>query len=108
MTFKYKWPSRYEVIVPPFRSFSHFPNFKFLCSASSHNINSRGLLGINHIIMFVCYLIVEDLERNNGHDKPYFMSKQLMKLLDAKNFREGTDGEDGEEIQMESVETNKS
>ena len=54
---------------------------------------------------------MEDFERNNGHDKPYFMSKSLMKLLDAKNFKEGTDGTDGtdgEEVQMESVETIKS
>ena len=55
-------------------------------------------------------MLVEDLERNNGHDKPYFMSKQLMKLLNAKNYREGTDGDDTDEgdIRMESVETIKS
>lgn len=28
---------------------------------------------------------VEDLEMNNGKDKPYFMSKGLMKLLSKKN-----------------------
>ena len=47
-------------------------------------------------------LAVEDLERNNGHDKPYFMSKKLMKLLNAKNVK--TDGTDGA-VQMESLET---
>ena len=48
---------------------------------------------------------VEDLERNNGHDKPYFMSKKLMKLLNAKNVKtDRTDGTDGA-IQMESLET---
>ena len=50
-------------------------------------------------------LAVEDLERNNGHDKPYFMSKKLMKLLNAKNVKtDGTDGTDGA-VQMESLET---
>ena len=50
-------------------------------------------------------LTVEDLERNNGHDKPYFMSKKLMKLLNAKNVKtDGTDGTDGA-VQMESLET---
>ena len=47
-------------------------------------------------------LAVEDLERNNGHDKPYFMSKKLMKLFNAKNAK--TDGTDGV-VQMESLET---
>lgn len=46
---------------------------------------------------------MEDLERNNGHDKPYFMSKKLMKLLNAKNVKEGTDGDGA--VQMESLET---
>lgn len=51
---------------------------------------------------------MEDLERNNGHDKPYFMSKKLMKLLNAKNVRQGTDGTDGDgAVQMESLETVK-
>ena len=49
-------------------------------------------------------LPVEDLERNNGHDKPYFMSKKLMKLLNVKNIkRDHVDGD--EPIQMESVES---
>ena len=48
---------------------------------------------------------MEDLERNNGHDKPYFMSKKLMKLLNAKNVKrsDATDGGD-DNIPMESVE----
>lgn len=33
--------------------------------------------------LFLCFL--EDLEMNNGKDKPYFMSKGLMKLLSKKN-----------------------
>ena len=52
---------------------------------------------------------MEDLERNNGHDKPYFMSKKLMKLLNAKNVKQHTDGTDGTDgegaVQMESLET---
>ena len=49
---------------------------------------------------------VEDLERNNGHNKPYFMSKNLMKLLNVKQHTDGTDGTDGEgAVQMESLET---
>ena len=52
---------------------------------------------------FVCVCLVEDLERNNGtQEKPYFMSKKLMKLLNVKNAKtEGTDGA----LQMESLET---
>ena len=45
---------------------------------------------------------MEDVERNNGHDKPYFMSKELMKLLHAKNVN--TDQTDGEAMQLESVD----
>ena len=37
-------------------------------------------------------LPVEDLERNNGQDKPYFMSKNLMSLLNVKNKTEQSDG----------------
>lgn len=53
---------------------------------------------------------VEDFERNNGHDKPYFMSKNLMKLLNAKNVKssvhpDGTDGTDGEEVPMETLQS---
>ena len=47
------------------------------------------------------YILVEDLERNNGKDKPYFMSKTLMKLLNVKN-KEQTDNAP---IRMESVDT---
>lgn len=46
---------------------------------------------------------MEDLERNNGQDKPYFMSKNLMKLLNAKNKR--TDATDGEEVAMETLQS---
>ena len=45
---------------------------------------------------FFCHLcIVEDLERNDGRDKPYFMSKELMKLLNAHNVKTGEDRTDG-------------
>lgn len=40
--------------------------------------------------------VVEDLERNNGVDKPYFMRKQLMNLLNAHNVKTSRDGTDGE------------
>ena len=43
------------------------------------------------------------MERNNGADKPYFMSKSLQRLLGVKNRKEATDGgEDG--IAMEDVQ----
>ena len=36
---------------------------------------------------------MEDQERNNGFDKPYYMSKSLKKLMGVHNrFEEGTDG----------------
>ena len=31
------------------------------------------------------YFAVEDLERNNGFDKPYFMNKELQNILGVKN-----------------------
>ena len=45
------------------------------------------------IFMYTLYTIiipVEDLERNNGQDKPYFMNENLMSLLNVKN-KEQTD-----------------
>lgn len=56
-----------------------------------------------HASLIHYVFVVEDLERNNGHDKPYFMSKNLMKLLNAKNFK--SDHTDGDEISMETVQT---
>ena len=44
---------------------------------------------------------MEDLERNNGRDRPYFMSKRLMNLLNVKNK---VDQPDSGDIHMESVE----
>ena len=44
--------------------------------------------------------VVEDLERNNGKDRPYFMSKKLMKLLNVKNK---VDQPDGGGMRLESV-----
>ena len=49
---------------------------------------------------------MEDLERNNGRDKPYFMSKQLMKLLNVRNVR-SKDHHDGDTIDMEEVQSVK-
>ena len=71
------------------------------------SVTSRRLVltSSGSVIICDCVLAVEDLERNNGHDKPYFMSKKLMKLLNAKNVKtDGTDGTDGA-VQMESLET---
>ena len=42
--------------------------------------------------IFMCFL--EDLERNDGTpQKPYFMSKSLMKLLGKKNRKQKRDKE---------------
>ena len=51
---------------------------------------------------------MEDLERNTGQgDRPYFMSKSLMKILHAKNVnsKDGTDGENDEEVSMETIQS---
>ena len=37
------------------------------------------------LFTFVQPIPVEDLERNNGVDKPYFMNKELQKILGVKN-----------------------
>ena len=48
---------------------------------------------------------MEDLERNTGHqDKPYFMSKNLMHLLNAKNVVH-TEDVDGESVPLETVQS---
>jgi hypothetical protein len=48
---------------------------------------------------------VEDLERNTGQDdKPYFMSNNLMKLLNAKNVQP-KDHVDGEEVPLETIQS---
>ena len=53
---------------------------------------------------------MEDYERNDGSaERPYFMSKNLKKLLGVKNKFEHTDGDDsddgggGEELRLERV-----
>ena len=49
---------------------------------------------------------VEDQERNNGFDKPYFMSKKMQKLLNVHNRVEGPDGGDngnGNNVSMENL-----
>lgn len=45
--------------------------------------------------------VVEDLERNNGQDRPYFMSKKLQSLLNVKNK---VDQPDIGDVHMESIE----
>ena len=45
---------------------------------------------------------MEDLERNNGYDKPYFMTDELKSLLNVDN-KDSPDG--GETLHMESLET---
>ena len=43
--------------------------------------------------IFSYNFLVEDQERNNGFDKPYYMSKKLQKLMGVYNrVKEGTDG----------------
>ena len=37
---------------------------------------------------FVLSCAVEDLERNNGMDRPYFMSKELMGVLGVKDRKQ--------------------
>lgn len=54
-----------------------------------------------NVPFFTLTLTVEDLERNDGKDKPYFMSKQLMHLFQVKNKEEGKK----KPVQMESLET---
>ena len=50
---------------------------------------------------------MEDYERNDGtEDHPYFMSKNLKKLLGVKNKFERTDGGEGE-LQLEPVESSE-
>lgn len=47
---------------------------------------SSGFFGVYSMAVdttFLCFC--EDLERNNGQDKPYFMSKSLMKVLGKRN-----------------------
>ena len=51
--------------------------------------------------IFICFL--DDLHRNNGVDKPYFMSKGLRKLMGVSNkvkpgdvSLEEVDGQNGE------------
>ena len=45
------------------------------------------------------YFPVEDLERNNGKDKPYFMNQNLMTLLNVKN-KTGQSGGGEPQVEM--------
>jgi choline transporter-like protein 2/4/5 len=72
---------------------------------------ASGFLSVFHMAVdtiFICAL--EDYERNDGSaERPYFMSKNLKKLLGVKNKFEHTDGDDsdggggGEELRLERV-----
>lgn len=60
---------------------------------------------VTNCVLFPCRCAVEDLERNTGYDdKPYFMSKNLMKILNAKN-RKSKNDTDGEEVPMETIQS---
>ena len=64
----------------------------------------------NNYIRSFFHFLVEDQERNNGFDQPYFMSKNLQKLMGVHNRvkKEDTDGQDGQgDILMEDIENNK-
>ena len=50
---------------------------------------------------------MEDLERNDGREKPYFMNKELMKLLNAHNVNTGKDRTDSQANIMEMEEVNQ-
>ena len=44
------------------------------------------MLSIKTICWLVLFCVsVEDQERNNGKDKPYFMSDELKKIINVKN-----------------------
>ena len=55
---------------------------------------ASGFMAVYHMgvdTIFICAL--EDQERNNGFDKPYYMSKKLQKLMGVHNrVKEETDG----------------
>lgn len=76
-----------------------------ICTGPDH-YHDVHVMCVSYFLWRLYFSTVEDLERNNGRDKPYFMSKKLMKLLNAKNVKHGTDGTDGNDaVQMESLET---
>jgi hypothetical protein len=72
---------------------------------------ASGFMSVYHMgvdTIFICAL--EDQERNNGFDKPYFMSKNLQKLMGVHNRvkKENTDGDgDIEFVQVNNNNNNK-
>lgn len=55
----------------------------FLCF---RKINRKKGISIKVILKLLFYVLVEDCERNDGsEEKPYFMSKSLMKILHKRN-----------------------
>lgn len=68
----------------------------------------KSLITHYHMYNWLHHLLVEDQERNNGYDKPYFMSKKLQKLMGVHNRVKREEGTDGEErIKMEDLENKK-
>lgn len=51
--------------------------------------------------LIVAHHAVEDLQHNNGVDKPYFMSKELMYVLGVKNKLQ--DQPEGRMLVMEDI-----
>ena len=60
--------------------------FPFECNVSKPQCNYiKWSLGYLHVLNVIVLFSVEDLEMNNGKDKPYHMSKGLLRLLSKKN-----------------------
>ena len=71
-----------DVVAP---DVSNFWYLIILIGVGTYFISS-GFFGVYSMAVdttFICFC--EDLERNNGQDKPYFMSKSLMKVLGKRN-----------------------
>lgn len=59
----------------------------FMCFCKSNISFYRSFLNSDFFMKFSINFSVEDCERNDGsEEKPYFMSKQLMKILGKKNL----------------------
>jgi len=39
------------------------------------------------MVTILCRFAVDDLERNDGEGKPYYMNKELLKILGKRNER---------------------
>ena len=51
--------------------------------------------------LIIAHHAVEDLQRNNGVDKPYFMTEELMGVLGVKNKLQ--DPHEGQTLVMEDI-----